>query len=357
MNVSYCVWNFYGAWVVKRPPGYAFVEFDDRKDALDAIKAFDGKNGWRVELSHNSKDGGSGGCSGGHGGDRGRGGGDSLKCYECGEPGHFAKECRSRVGGPRGGRRHSSSPRRRRSPSYGRPYVSEGHRQILTKKLEAGGLRLNKKPPQLLFRVDATVDDLIDVIEGNRKYMKCMYVYNKIDVVGIDDVGKLSRQPNSIVISCNLKVHCLQRCGKICGLVRVYTKPQGQQPDFSDTVVLSVDRDGCSVEEFCNQICRSLVKEVKYVLVWGSNARYLIVPFTFGGETDKITNVKTASPFIHDAIYTRRRHSSRFKVSEPGDGVTIYTRRRHTSSSDGVTTFLDGVSPHRLNSDLEDFTL
>ena len=50
------------------------------------------------------------------------------------------------------------------------------------------------------------MDDLIDVIEGNRKYMKCVYVYNKIDVIGIDDVDRLARQPNSVVISCNLKV-------------------------------------------------------------------------------------------------------------------------------------------------------
>lgn len=49
------------------------------------------------------------------------------------------------------------------------------------------------------------MDDLIDVIEGNRKYMKCIYVYNKIDVIGTDDVDKLARQPNSVVISCNLK--------------------------------------------------------------------------------------------------------------------------------------------------------
>lgn len=52
------------------------------------------------------------------------------------------------------------------------------------------------------------MDDLIDVIEGNRKYIKCVYVYNKIDVVGIDDVDNLARQPNSLVISCNLQV-CL----------------------------------------------------------------------------------------------------------------------------------------------------
>ena len=65
------------------------------------------------------------------------------------------------------------------------------------------GLVMN--PLQVLFREDATVDDFIDVIEGNRKYIKCVYVYNKIDVVGIDDVDRLARQPNSIVISCNLK--------------------------------------------------------------------------------------------------------------------------------------------------------
>ncbi|KAF3452057.1 hypothetical protein FNV43_RR08153 [Rhamnella rubrinervis] len=194
---------------------------------------------------------------------------------------------------------------------------SEGHRQILTKELEAVGLRLNKRPPQIyfkrkktggisfnstsplthvdeklcyqilheykihnaevLFREDATVDDLIDVIEGNRKYMKCIYVYNKIDVIGIDDVDKLARQPNSVVISCNLKLNfdrLLAKMWEEMGLVRVYTKPQGQQPDFSDPVVLSADRGGCTVEDFCNHIHRSLVKDVKYVLVWGTSARH-----------------------------------------------------------------------------------
>ena len=59
---------------------------------------------------------------------------------------------------------------------------------------------------QVLFREDATVDDLIDVIEGNRKYIKCVYVYNKIDVMGIDDVDRLARQPHSVVISANMRV-------------------------------------------------------------------------------------------------------------------------------------------------------
>ncbi|CAK8541569.1 unnamed protein product [Lathyrus sativus] len=130
---------------------------------------------------------------------------------------------------------------------------------------------------EILFREDATVDDFIDVIEGNRKYMKCVYVYNKIDVDGIDDVDRLSRQPNSVVISCNLKLNLdrlLSRMWDEMGLVRVYTKPQGQQPDFSDPMVLSADKGGCSVEDFCNHIHGSLVKDVKYVLVWGISARH-----------------------------------------------------------------------------------
>ena len=41
---------------------------------------------------------------------------------------------------------------------------------------------------EVLFREDADMDDLIDVIEGNRRYTRCLYVYNKIDVCSIEEV-------------------------------------------------------------------------------------------------------------------------------------------------------------------------
>ena len=54
---------------------------------------------------------------------------------------------------------------------------------------------------EVLFREDATIDDFIDVLENNRKYIRCLYVYNKIDTLSIEEVDELARKPNSIVIS------------------------------------------------------------------------------------------------------------------------------------------------------------
>lgn len=51
------------------------------------------------------------------------------------------------------------------------------------------------------MRGDYDVDDLIDVIEGNRKYVKCLYVYNKIDTVSMEEVDEISRDPLSATVS------------------------------------------------------------------------------------------------------------------------------------------------------------
>lgn len=38
----------------------------------------------------------------------------------------------------------------------------------------------------VLLRCDATAEDLIDVVEGNRVYIPCIYVLNKIDQISIE---------------------------------------------------------------------------------------------------------------------------------------------------------------------------
>lgn len=110
---------------------------------------------------------------------------------------------------------------------------------------------------------DSTVDDLIDIIEGNRKYIKCLYCYNKIDTISMEEVNMIAQQPDTVVISCNMKLNfdgLLEKIWEKLDLVRVYTKKPNQQPDFNDPIVLTNDRNGCSVKSVCEQIHRDLPK-------------------------------------------------------------------------------------------------
>lgn len=80
---------------------------------------------------------------------------------------------------------------------------------------------------EIICREDCSIDDLIDVIEGNRKYVEAFFVYNKIDTLSIEDVDELARRPNSLVISVNDGLnldYLLENIWEKLDLVRVYTK-------------------------------------------------------------------------------------------------------------------------------------
>merc|ERR1712110_381861 len=100
---------------------------------------------------------------------------------------------------------------------------------IIYKKKDKGGINLQVMVPQseldldlikeilgeyrisnadITLRCDATVDDLIDVVEGNRNYIPCIYLLNKIDQISIEEL-------------------------------EIYTKPKGQLPDYEQPVILT----------------------------------------------------------------------------------------------------------------------
>ena len=70
----------------------------------------------------------------------------------------------------------------------------------------------------------------------------------------MEEVNMIAQQPDTVVISCNLKLNfdgLLKKIWEKLDLVRVYTKKPNQQPDFDDPIVLTNDRNGCSVRSVC----------------------------------------------------------------------------------------------------------
>ncbi|CAE7288679.1 DRG2 [Symbiodinium sp. CCMP2592] len=129
---------------------------------------------------------------------------------------------------------------------------------------------------------DATIDDFIDVLEETgtapRQYCKCLYVYNKIDMLNISQVEELARQPYSVVISVSKGLNLdglLERIWQELDLRRIYTKKKGLFPDFTEPIVLTCQRGNktMSVENAVGLLHKSLLDEFKSALVWGSSVR------------------------------------------------------------------------------------
>lgn len=105
--------------------------------------------------------------------------------------------------------------------------------------------------------------------------LKSLYVYNKIDSVSLDHLDKLAREPNTVVMSCELDVgiqDVVERCWEELRLMRIYTKRKGVEPDFSEALIV---RSNSTIEDVCDQVHRTLKETFKYALVWGASARHI----------------------------------------------------------------------------------
>lgn len=172
------------------------------------------------------------------------------------------------------------------------------HSNIYLKLKKAGGMKITfASPPKqldekMLYNIlrdykmlncevlvrdeNATVDDFIDVImKDHRKYVRCLYVYNKIDAVSLEFLNNLAREPQTEVMSCEQDLglqDVVERCWKELRLLRIYTKRQGVAPDFNEALIV---RRNSTIEDVCDQIHRTLKDTFKYALVWGASAKHV----------------------------------------------------------------------------------
>lgn len=189
------------------------------------------------------------------------------------------------------------------------------HKRIIEKELEGFGIRLNKQPPNIYFkmkdkggvnlqimskgcdldpetvssilheykihnaditiRCDATIDDLIDVIEGNRVYMPCLYVLNKIDQISIEELDILAELEHCVPVCAGREWNLdelLEKIWEYCRMIRIYTKPKGQIPDYEEPVILHAENP--TIRDFCNRLHKNIVQQFQYAWVWGSSVKF-----------------------------------------------------------------------------------
>jgi len=185
---------------------------------------------------------------------------------------------------------------------------------ILVKELYDAGIRINTRPPEavihkmsrggiivsstveleldektiravlseykihnadVLIRERITLDELIDVVVGNRKYTPAITVINKIDLADSDTLRTCrERFPDAIPISADVgtNVDALKvRIYNELEFIRIYMKPRGESPDMDNPQVMKTDS---TIADVCSTIHREFVEKFRYARIWGKSVKY-----------------------------------------------------------------------------------
>jgi len=181
---------------------------------------------------------------------------------------------------------------------------------IIEQELEGFGIRLNKRPPDIvikklpvggvsitysrkmkniseneiravlneyrifnagvLLRQDITVDELIDYLEGNRVYIPVVVIVNKVDL--LKDKSWLPKEAMAISAENDENLDVLkEKIFEKLELIRIFTKKQREGVDLEEPLIV---KKGSTVGEVCEKLHRDLKKEFRYAMVWGKSVKH-----------------------------------------------------------------------------------
>jgi small GTP-binding protein len=196
---------------------------------------------------------------------------------------------------------------------------NQGHVDVLMKELYDAGIRINKERPDItikktayggvkvsavgaldldldeirsilsenkmmnadiLIRGNATQDELIDEMMGNRVYVPAIIAVNKVDLVdekiraAIEDDLERRFGMSPAMISAATGYHMEELKEEIyqsLGFMRIYLKPQSGEADLEEPLII---RKGSSVEDVCRKLHRDFVDRFRFARVWGRSVKH-----------------------------------------------------------------------------------
>ncbi len=168
---------------------------------------------------------------------------------------------------------------------------------IVIKKTERGGIAISTLKPltktsektiqevmreykiinaDVTIRGDPSIEEVIDVLEGNRVYIKALIVVNKMDLVPANILSELTDgiPEDALLISAETgkNIDLLRdMITEKLELIRIYLKPQGGEPDYEEPLIMIKNS---TVGDVCDKIHKSFRSRFRYARVWGKSAKH-----------------------------------------------------------------------------------
>lgn len=126
----------------------------------------------------------------------------------------------------------------------------------------------------VVVRQDVSAEQLIDVIQGNRFYVRSLVVVNKADTADERQLALVRKAyPDAVVFSAErdspevLKRAIFARLH----LIRVFLKEASKRADLSAPLIV---REGCTVADVCSRLHRDFLRRFRNAKVWGRSAKF-----------------------------------------------------------------------------------
>ena len=127
----------------------------------------------------------------------------------------------------------------------------------------------------IVIREDITDDQLIDIIEGNKRYVPAIVVLNKIDMVGHKELEMVkSLVKPDICISAEQKVNIEELKEMIfrkLDFIRVYCKESGKKADMEVPLIM---RKGDTLRNVCMKLHKDFASRFRFARVWGKSVKF-----------------------------------------------------------------------------------
>ena len=131
----------------------------------------------------------------------------------------------------------------------------------------------------VVLRQDVDEDQLIDYLQGNRRYVRAMASVNKIDAVPEEVWRPIverveSRDLQVVPISADKGINLDLLKDEIfdnLDLMRIYMRPRGGETDYEEPLII---RRGATVRNVCDTIHRDIKRKFRYAKVWGESAKF-----------------------------------------------------------------------------------
>jgi len=127
----------------------------------------------------------------------------------------------------------------------------------------------------VVIRDDVDIDQFIDCIEGNRKYVPAIVCVSKADLLNDGQRRQLQEiLPHPFFVSAEKKEGLEDLKEKIfhsLNFARVYLKEINHKPDLDEPMILT---NPVTLKTVCEHIHRDFVRKFKFARIWGKGAKF-----------------------------------------------------------------------------------